>query len=150
MPAGSDLPRRWRPLGTRIAGWFFGTLLVVISAAMWFGLGELRHRFNTAEVGTMAGLIVALLICLHAMMRCRVDASETGLTVVNGYRRRDLDWAGVVNVTLPAGAPWAVLDLVDGRTLSAMGIQGSDGERARVAVRELRRLIDAQHPYGHG
>jgi hypothetical protein len=35
-----------------------------------------------------------------------------------------------------------VLDLADGTTASAMGIQGSDGDRARLAVRQLRALID--------
>jgi hypothetical protein len=150
MPAVSEpppLPHRWRPLGVRLAGWFFGTLLVVVCAAMWVGLGaELRARFNPAEVGTMLGLVVALLVGLHALMRCRLDASQDGLTVVNGYRSRRLDWAQVVSVHLPPGAPWAVLDLVDGTTVSAMGIQGSDGQRARAAVQELRALLDRASP----
>jgi hypothetical protein len=34
-----------------------------------------------------------------------------------------------------------VLDLADGTSLPAMGIQGSDGARARTAVRELRALL---------
>ena len=33
---------------------------------------------------------------------------------------------------LPPGAPWATLDLADGTTVSAMGIQGSDGDRAQA------------------
>ena len=154
MPADSEvpvptLPARWRPIGTRIAGWFFGGLFVVISLAMWFGLGELRHRFTGPEIFTMLLLMFGLLACLHAMMRCRVDATEDGVTIVNGYRRRDLDWASIVNVTMPPGAPWAVLDLVDGRTVSAMGIQGSDGRRAMRHVREFRALVNAHHPRGH-
>jgi len=62
--------------------------------------------------------------------------------VVNGYRRREYEWAEIVAVHLPPGAPWMTLDLSDGTTASALGIQGSDGARARTAVRQLRALLD--------
>jgi hypothetical protein len=62
--------------------------------------------------------------------------------VVNGYRRRDFEWAQVLAVSLRRGAPWAGLDLSDGTSVSVMAIQGSDGGRAVAAVRALRRLID--------
>jgi hypothetical protein len=64
--------------------------------------------------------------------------------VVNGYRRREFAYAEVVGVHLPPGAPWVTLDLSDGSTVSAMGIQGSDGDRARKAARELRAVVEAQ------
>jgi hypothetical protein len=64
--------------------------------------------------------------------------------VVNGYRRHELAWPQVVGVHLPPGAPWVTLDIADGTTVSAMGIQGSDGDRARRAVRDLRRLVEAK------
>jgi hypothetical protein len=152
MPAASEvvppeLPHRWRPLGVRLAGWFFGGLFVVVCAAMWIGLGEeLRGRFMLREELTMLALVVGLLVCLHAMMRCRVDADSDGVTVVNGYRTHRLPWSRIVDVHLPPGAPWATLDLVDGSTVSAMGIQGSDGVRSRRAVRELRALVERAHP----
>ena len=38
------------------------------------------------------------------------------------------------------------LDLSDGTTLSMIGIQGSDGARARRAVRELRALVASHSP----
>ena len=41
------------------------------------------------------------------------------------------------------GSPWVVLDLSDGTTIPAMGIQGSDGARAARHVRELRALVEA-------
>jgi hypothetical protein len=81
---------------------------------------------------------------LFALVRSRVVAQADRLTVVNGYRRRDFEWAEVIAVRLPPGAPWVTLDLADGNTVAAMGIQGSDGARAKVAVRELRALVD--HP----
>ena len=79
-----------------------------------------------------------------ALARSRLVAREDGLTVVNGYRSRRFAWAEVVQVTLRPGSPWAVLDVADGTTVAAMGIQGSDGSRATAQVRRLRTLI-AQH-----
>jgi hypothetical protein len=43
---------------------------------------------------------------------------------------------------MPPGAPWVTLDLADGTAVPAMGIQASDGGRARLALRELRALIE--------
>ena len=48
----------------------------------------------------------------------------------------------VIAVHLPPGAPWVTLDLADGTTAAAMGIQGSDGNRAKQAMRELRVLVN--------
>ena len=47
----------------------------------------------------------------------------------------------MVAIYLPPGAPWATLDLADGTTCPVMGIQGSDGDRARAAVRQVRALL---------
>jgi hypothetical protein len=37
-----------------------------------------------------------------------------------------------------------VLDTDDGTTVYVMAIQGSDGDRARRAARQLRQLVDQQ------
>ena len=80
---------------------------------------------------------------MNALMRCRVSATPERLVVVNGYRRRELELGRRSSrCSLPTGAPWATLDLADGTTVAAMGIQGSDGARARTAIRELRTLLD--------
>ena len=62
---------------------------------------------------------------------------------MNGYRSRSFEWNQILAVTLRPGSPWAVLDLSDGTSIPAMGIQGSDGARATGQVRELRRMVDA-------
>ncbi|MDP3892220.1 PH domain-containing protein, partial [Nocardioides sp.] len=93
--------------------------------------------------GTLVFLILVAFSAWFALVRSRVVAEDLRLVVVNGYKRREFEWAEVIAVRLPAGAPWAVLDLADGETCAAMGIQGSDGARARRAVRELRGLIDS-------
>ena len=146
MPAASEpppLPRSWRPLGVRLAVLFFGGTLVVVCAAAWFGFDQdVRDRFTFLQRATIVGFALIYAVAGWAMGRCRVAADEEGLLVVNGFRSRRLDWAQVVAVEMPPGAPWATLDLADGTSISAMGIQGSDGRRARTAVREVRALID--------
>jgi len=145
MPAGSEvrLPHTWRPLGVRLAALFFGVLLLVVCVFAWFGFDEsVRARFTLFQRSTLVFLGLLALSVGYGLARSRVEATEDRLVVVNGYRRRELEWAEVVAVRMPRGAPWATLDLSDGTTVAAMGIQGSDGDRAVAAVRQLRALID--------
>lgn len=145
MPADSELtlPRTWRPLGVRVAGVFFGAVFLIFCTFAWFALGvETREKFTLLQRITLVGMGLGLAAALHALGRCRIDATEKGVVVVNGYRRREYEWAQVIAVRLRRGAPWASLDISDGTTIPVMGIQGSDGPRAVSAARELRSLID--------
>lgn len=152
MPVGSDpvgpalpaLPRTWRPLGVRLAALVFGGGLLVICAMAWIGFDdEIQERFTPAQKGTLIVMGLMVVLVLWGLSRSRVTAAGDRIVVVNGYRRRDFARAQVVKVTLPRGAPWATLDLHDGTSVAAMGIQGSDGDRARAAVRELRAILDS-------
>ncbi|HEX7739159.1 MAG TPA: PH domain-containing protein [Marmoricola sp.] len=137
------LPRTWRPFGTRIVGTLAGVMVVVMVIAAWIGFGSsIRAQFTPLQIGTLAFLGVIALGVWFAIMRSRVTATTAGLTVVNGYRRRDFEWAQVVSVSLRRGAPWATMDLSDGTTVSLIGVQGSDGGRAVTAVRELRVIVE--------
>jgi hypothetical protein len=147
MPAGSEapvpLPHTWRPLGPRIAGAVAGCALLVVTAFLWFGFDdETRDSVTPFQRGTVVFLGLIGFAALYALIRSRVDAEMDRLIVVNGYRRHEFEWAEIVGVHLPPGAPWVTLDLADGNTASAMGIQGSDGARAKQAVRQLRALVD--------
>lgn len=142
-PASVSLPHTWRPLGPRIAGAVACGVLVVMALVLWFTFDEeTRDAITPFQRGTVLAFGAAMLAVLFALIRSRVVAEAERLIVVNGYRRRDFEWAEVIAVRLPPGAPWVTLDLADGNTVAAMGIQGSDGERAKVAVRELRALVD--------
>ena len=150
MPAGSEatglpeLPRTWRPLGPRMAGILFGSALAIVCVVTWFTFdAETRAKFTVFQISTILFLAGLAAVAMNALVRSRVVGTREGLVVINGYKRRELDWAEVVAVRLPQGAPWATLDLSDGTTVPAMGIQGSDGARAHQAVREVRAL--AQH-----
>lgn len=157
MPAGSDpdrpdgpqLPIVWRPLGPRIAGVAAGGSLVFVMTLLWIGFDqETRDAVTGFQRGTVVAFGLLGFACLYALVRSRVEARDDRLVVVNGYRRREYAWAEIVAVSLPPGAPWVTLDLADGTAASAMGIQGSDGARAKRAVRTLRELVDRAHAPG--
>lgn len=140
------LPHTWRPLGVRLAGGIFGGLLLVVCAMAWFAFdAETRARFTPFQRGTLIFIGMLFFSAGFAMARSRVEARADRLVVVNGYRRHDYEWAEVLAVHLPPGAPWAVLDLADGTSQPAMGIQGSDGGRAKRAVSELRLVLAHGH-----
>lgn len=136
------LPHTWRPFGARLVGTSLGAMLLVLVVAVWILLGaETRAKFTVFQLGTLVFLGLLALAVWFALMRSRVTASAEGVTVVNGYRRREFTWSQLVAVNLRRGAPWAGIDLSDGTSLSALAIQGSDGDRAIRAVQDLRRLI---------
>jgi hypothetical protein len=146
MPAASDptLPVTFRPRGVRVAAGVFGVLLVATVAAIWIAFPDsVQEQFTLGQKVTVLGMGLLVFAVGHALVRCRVDADEQGLTIVNGYRTHELSWPQVVRVTLRPGSPWVVLDLTDGTTRSAMGIQGSDGARAVRQTRQLRALVES-------
>lgn len=106
------------------------TLAIVIAPP--FGLAD--------RIGlVLFGLAIAGL--LYLLGRCRVTADAAGLTLVNPLRTLRYEWAEVIRVNMGDGEPWPTLDLADGSTVSAIGIQRSDGDRARQALAELRALL---------
>lgn len=148
MPVDSEpvprLPRTWRPLGVRLAVGFFGGMLTVVCVAAWFAVGPaVRGNVSVWQLGTMIGIALIGVAIGWGLIRCRVTASPAGLELVNGYSTHRYEWAEVLAVHMPQGAPFPVLDLADGTSRPAMGIQSSDGDRARSAVRELRLLVAA-------
>jgi hypothetical protein len=143
------MPRTWRPLGPRIAGGVAGGSLLAVTALLWFGLEQdVRDSVTPFQRGTVIAMFLLGFACLYALARSRAVARPEGLEVVNGYRRHDYAWAEIVAARLNPGAPWVTLDLADGTTASVLAIQGSDGARARTALRELRALVDSAHAPG--
>ncbi len=146
-PAAPELPHTWRPFGVRVALWVCGGMLIVLVAFVWVALGaELRGQFTTFQRITLIFLALLLFGSYHSLVRSRVTATTTGLTVVNGYRARRYEWSQIISVSLRRGAPWGTLDLSDGTTVSLIGVQGSDGARAQRAIREIRATIAANTP----
>ena len=148
MPAASDastakLPRTFRPLGVRLAIYVLGAMLVLVCAVIWYAFPpSIQAEFTAFQKLTVLGLGAMFYAAGYALARSRVVARPEGITVVNGYRTRRFEWAEVLAITLKPGSPWAVLDLADGTSVPAMGIQGSDGSRAMRQVRDVRALVE--------
>lgn len=145
--AHEPLPATFRPLGVRIAVAVLGVVLFGVLAAIWFAFPEsVREQFTLFQRLTLVVFGLAIAAAGFALARSRVVAREDGLFLVNGYRQHLYPWAEVSGVVLRAGAPWAIVELSGGETTAAMGIQGSDGNRAVGQVRRLRAIIAAHVP----
>lgn len=141
-PGAPTLPHTFRPVGVRVAVYVFAAVLLGTVAVIWLAFPpEVREQFSIFQRATVVFIGLAAAACGYALARSRVEARPDSVTVVNGYKTRRYDWNEVLSIHLPPGNPWATLDLSDGTTVAAMGIQGSDGARARVAVRQMRRHL---------
>lgn len=139
LPPPPALPHTWRPLGPRVVGAILGIGVLVLYGLSWYSFPpDTRAKFTAFQLGTLFFLTGLGAACMYALTRSRATARREGLTVVNGFRRRELAWEQVIAVRMPPGAPWATMDLSDGTTISIMGIQASDGARSQAAVRYLR------------
>ncbi|MFD9788844.1 PH domain-containing protein [[Kitasatospora] papulosa] len=133
------LPATFRPTLTRVVLLAVGAAMFVVITAVALTLEKLGPGERTSFV------FVALLFfgVLALLSRPRVTADETGVMVVNITRTRRLAWAEIVRVNLRAGDPWVFLDLSDGTSMPALGIQpGIAKERAVTDARALRALVE--------
>jgi len=136
------LPHTWRPRRARIFCYSVATLLMIVLTVVAVILPDDGARpWNLpSRIGVVAvGIPIAVFLHRHADVR--IIAREDGLEVVNLFRRHHLLWGEVLAVRLRRGDPWAFLDLSNGETIAAMGIQGSDGDAAPVAARQLAAVV---------
>ncbi|BBX44457.1 hypothetical protein GCM10009641_54370 [Mycobacterium cookii] len=90
------------------------------------------------------GVVLAGLVLLFARPRLRVGPA--GLSVRNVLGDRLVPWADVVDVSFPAGARWARIDLPDDEYIPLMAIQAVDKERAVDAMDTVRNLLSRYRP----
>lgn len=143
LPEPPPLPITFRPFLTRAVllaggGALFVVLTVVALLLPAVGPGE---RLSFVVVGALLLAVLALL------SRPKVVADASGVTVVNIISGRRLDWAEIVQVVLRPGDPWVFLNLSDGTSLPALGIQpGLAKRRALADARALRALVAVRTP----
>ncbi|GHF51381.1 membrane protein [Streptomyces morookaense] len=135
-----ELPVTFRPTRTRIVLLTMGVALLVALTAVSLMLEALSTGDRITFITTgLLGLGV-----LFLLSRPKVVATPDGVTVVNLTRSRRLAWAEIVRVNLRNGDAWVHLDLSDGTSLPAMGIQpGVARERAIADFKALRALVEA-------
>ncbi|MEU6542492.1 PH domain-containing protein [Streptomyces sp. NPDC046859] len=135
------LPVTFRPGRTRAILLAAGLAIFVVITAVALLLDKLGpgERLSFILTGALMFGVLAQLA------RVRVVADEAGVTVVNIASRRRLAWAEIVRVNLRPGDPWVFLDLSDGTSLPALGIQpGIAKDKAIADARALRALAEAR------
>ncbi|MEV5599586.1 PH domain-containing protein [Streptomyces sp. NPDC052496] len=134
------LPVTFRPARTRAVLYGVGIAQLAVLTVIAFLLPNLGGGERISFVFT--GLIVLGVLLLLA--RPKVVAHQEGVTVVNLTTKRELAWAQVLRVNLRQGDPWVHLDLADGTSLPAMGIQpGIARDQAIRDARTLRALAES-------
>ena len=137
----AEVLARFRPRGVRIVGAVVFTILAASPFVTWIFLPDsARDRFVGADLVLLTFLYGLFFAAGYAVLRCRVDATDEALVIVNGYRRREMLWADIARLGLPSGAPFARVETHDDQSINLLGIQGSDGAYAREATRQLRRM----------
>ncbi|MER7176290.1 PH domain-containing protein [Streptomyces mesophilus] len=139
-----SLPVTFRPTRTRAVLLTTGIAMFAVITAIAFMLETLNAGERASFVLTGA-LLFAVLVLLS---RPKVVADETGVTVVNLTRRRRLAWAEILQVNLRAGDPWVFLNLSDGTSLPALGIQPGIGKQQ--AIRDAGALRALAEAHGSG
>lgn len=141
------LPVTFRPVRTRAVLLTAGTALFVVISLVALLLEQLGPGERISFVFT-AALLAGVLFLLA---RPKVVADEAGVTVVNIMSRRRLEWAQILQVNLRAGDPWVFLDLSDGTSMPALGIQPGIAKAHAVAdARALRALAEERSASGPG
>ncbi|MCX5088876.1 PH domain-containing protein [Streptomyces sp. NBC_00365] len=141
MPDLPTLPVTFRPSRTRAVLLTAGAAIFVVISTVAMLLEQLSPGDRLTFIFTGA-LVFGVLLMLS---RPKIVADETGVTVVNITSRRHLDWAEILQVNLRPGDPWVFLNLSDGTSLPALGIQpGIAKQRAIEDARALRALAEAR------
>ncbi|WP_266378411.1 PH domain-containing protein [Streptomyces canus] len=135
------LPVTFRPSRTRAVlltagAAIFVTITVIALLLEQLGPGERLSFIFTAAL--LAGV-------LFLLARVKVVADESGVTVQNIAGRRHLEWAEIIQVNLRPGDPWVFLNLSDGTSLPALGIQPGIAKQQAIAdAKTLRALAEAR------
>ena len=132
----------FRPVRARAVVYTVAVAVLVTLVALAIALpGGGPHPWGLSSRLGVVAVAVAVVFVLHRLADVRVEASEAGVLVVNVVGRRRLEWAEVVGVRLLRDDPWMLLDLSDGESLAAMGVQKSEGDRGRRQASAFARLV---------
>ncbi|MEU2771820.1 PH domain-containing protein [Streptomyces sp. NPDC007162] len=135
------LPVTFRPGRTR-------AILLTAGAAIFLtisGVALLLEQLGPGEKLSFVLTGALIFWVLARLARVKVVAEESGVTVVNIAGERHLEWAEILQVNLRPGDPWVFLNLSDGTSLPALGIQpGIARQRAIADAKALRALAEAR------
>ncbi|MEV1024575.1 PH domain-containing protein [Streptomyces sp. NPDC050264] len=136
-----DLPVTFRPGRTRV-------ILHALGAVCFVVITVIALVLDTMSPGERASFVFTAALfwgVLGLLARPKVVADDNGVTVVNVARSRRLAWAEIVQVNLRPGDPWVFLNLTDGTSLAAMGIQPGIAKQSAIRdAKALRALTEAR------
>ncbi|WP_181803812.1 PH domain-containing protein [Streptomyces shenzhenensis] len=136
-----SLPVTFRPGHTRVILLTAGVAIFVTIS----GVALLLEQLGPGEKLSFVVTGALIFWVLAQLARVKVVADESGVTVVNIAGKRRLEWAEILRVNLRPGDPWVFLDLSDGTSLPALGIQpGIAKQRAIADAKALRALVEAR------
>ncbi|ROQ62945.1 PH (Pleckstrin Homology) domain-containing protein [Streptomyces sp. 840.1] len=138
------LPVTFRPTRTRVVLLSVGVMMFAVITVVAFTLEQL----STGERASFVFTALVFLGVLALLSRPKIVADDSGVTVVNLTRTRRLSWAEIVRVNLRVGDPWVFLDLSDGTSMPALGIQ--PGIAKEQAIRDARALRALAENHGAG
>ncbi|WP_433231455.1 PH domain-containing protein [Actinomadura formosensis] len=135
------LPAVWRPRTTRIVAYTTAGVIMLGLIALAVVVPE---QYKLSDRLLMVGFGAVVSWILHMLARCRVAADDAGVTVVNAFSTRRLEWPEILDVAMTVGDPWPTLDLADGTSIGAMGINGTEKTLAARQLAELQALLHAR------
>ncbi|MFD4504635.1 PH domain-containing protein [Streptomyces sp. NPDC058457] len=136
-----SLPVTFRPGLTRVILLTAGVAIFVTIS----GVALLLEQLGPGEKLSFVVTGALIFWVLAQLARVKVVADESGVTVVNIAGKRRLAWAEILQVNLRPGDPWVFLNLSDGTSLPALGIQPGIAKQHAIAdARALRALAEAR------
>ena len=138
----AELHRPIRPRAGRVVARAVAVAWALLMLALATGFPARIPGAGLADAVGFALVGVAGVVLLLRLGGVCVLPSETGVEVRNVVGRRVLAWPEVVGVRFGRDSTWARLDLSDGTSLQAMGIQSADGARAAQDAVRLATLVE--------
>jgi hypothetical protein len=132
----------FRPLRARVV--IYGCAALLLVALLGGNLFLPTRGAGAWGLGSRVALALfalAAVLLLHRLAAVRVEVDDEGATVVNIVHSRRLAWPEIVGVRLRGDDPWLLLDLSDGESLAAMGVQKADGARAERQAQAFARMV---------
>ncbi|MFH9394881.1 PH domain-containing protein [Streptomyces sp. NPDC017413] len=143
-PEQPTLPVTFRPTLTRVVLLSTGLVMFLVITV----IALMLERLTPGERITFVFVAALFFGVLALLSRPKVTADDSGVTVVNLTLTRRLAWEEILRVNLRSGDPWVYLDLSDGTSLPALGIQ--PGLAKQQAIRDARALRSLAESRGSG
>ena len=136
------MTRVYRPRATLVMAVGLTAVLVFAAAIGWQLLpANIQVLFTGEQLATLVFFILVMIAVMLGIALSTVRADAEGLVVGNGPRRHRIPWSQIEGFRFTAHDPWAyVLITQEPGSRPLIALQRVDGDRARAAVDDLRRL----------